>query len=138
MSAKFTENHNLPNRRDADAILTKLDLSPHDIDISASSFSGGNQQKVVMAKALYSVSELYIFVEPTVGVDVGARSKIYSEIRKLADGKAVVLISSDCDEVFGLSDRAVSFYKGQQVGDPEANITRDQLLHNGLMGEANR
>jgi ABC-type sugar transport system ATPase subunit len=126
------------NRRDADAILTKLDLNPHDIDISASSFSGGNQQKVVMAKALYSDSELYIFVEPTVGVDVGARSKIYSEIRKLADEKAVVLISSDCDEVFGLSDRAVSFYKRQQVGDPEAKITRDQLLHRGLMGEANQ
>ena len=126
------------NRRESDAILSRLDLSPHNTNISASSFSGGNQQKIVMAKGLYSEADLYIFVEPTVGVDVGARSKIYAEIRKLADNGAVILISSDCDEVHGLSDRAVAFYKGRQVGEPRPDVRRDQFLHQGLIGEAGR
>lgn len=126
------------NRTAAIEILERLDLSPMNVDVSASSFSGGNQQKVVMAKGLYAESDLYIFVEPTVGVDVGARSKIYSEIRALAQEKAVILISSDCDEVHGLSDRMVSFYKGRQVGAPKSNISRDALLHQGVMGEVSK
>ncbi len=100
--------------------------------------SGGNQQKVVMGKGLYTDSRLYIFEEPTVGVDVGAKAGIYRLIRDLAQDRAVIVASSDCEEVFGLCDRAIVLYKGRIVLDKPVRDTRlDELLLYGLTGGTN-
>lgn len=79
--------------------------------------SGGNQQKVVIGKWMCCNSEIFIFDEPTVGVDVGAKVEIYKLIEELiANGKAVILISSYLPEVMGLSDRLFIMSEGKCTG----------------------
>ena len=79
--------------------------------------SGGNQQKVVMAKWLNTGADIYIFDEPTRGIDVGAKSEIYHMIADLADqGAAVILVSSELPEVIGLSDRILVMHEGRITG----------------------
>ena len=80
--------------------------------------SGGNQQKVVVSKLLCRDPEIFIFDEPTVGVDVGAKQEIYGIIETLTkSGKAVILISSYLPEVMGLSDRLMIMSEGKIVGE---------------------
>jgi ribose transport system ATP-binding protein len=70
--------------------------------------SGGNQQKVVIAKWLYAGCRMLIFDEPTRGIDVGGKSEIYELMRKLsAEGNAIIMVSSELPEVVGMSDRVV-------------------------------
>lgn len=114
----------------------RVELSPPTLNRPAGAFSGGNQQKIVIAKGLYSQSDIYIFVEPTVGVDVGARATIYRQMRELSRDAAVIVMSSDCDEVFGVSDRVTSLYRGRMMMPPSGDVTRDQVLSAGLMGAA--
>ncbi|SDJ08275.1 sugar ABC transporter ATP-binding protein [Salipiger marinus] len=124
------------NRRDAAALAARVDLQPRKLDRPLRGYSGGNQQKVVIAKGLYREADVYIFVEPTVGVDIGARAKIYALMRELSEKAAVIVMSSDCNEVFGIADRTVALYKGAPIGVPSRDTTRDHLLHAGIMGEA--
>lgn len=80
--------------------------------------SGGNQQKVVVAKWLAAKSDILVFDEPTKGIDVSAKQEIYSLLCSLAEqGKAIVLISSDMEEVIGMSDRMYVFYEGTVQGE---------------------
>ncbi len=80
--------------------------------------SGGNQQKVVISKWLNTEAELYIFDEPTRGIDVGAKSEIYQLIAGLArDGKGIIVISSELPEVMGISDRIVVMHEGKIAGE---------------------
>ena len=123
------------NRRDAARLAERVDLQPRKLDRPLRGYSGGNQQKVVIAKGLYREADVYIFVEPTVGVDIGARAKIYTLMRELSEKAAVIVMSSDCDEVHGTADRTVALYKGAPMGTPELGLTRDHLLHAGIMGE---
>jgi ribose transport system ATP-binding protein len=79
--------------------------------------SGGNQQKVVLAKWLYSDAKVLIIDEPTRGIDVGAKSEIYRLMRGLSDaGVAVLMISSDMEEVIGVSDRVAVMHEGRISG----------------------
>lgn len=122
------------NRQAARLLMQRVDLQPLKLGRPLRKFSGGNQQKVVIAKGLYRKADVYVFVEPTVGVDIGARAKIYALMRELSQEAAVIVMSSDCDEVFGVADRTVALYKGNPIGAPSRQITRDQLLHAGIMG----
>lgn len=122
------------NRRQAHSLAEKVDLQPMKLDRSLRGFSGGNQQKIVIAKGLYRQAKVYIFVEPTVGVDIGARSRIYALMREIARDAAVIVISSDCDEAFGIADRTFALYKGASVVPPGREPTRDELLAAGIMG----
>lgn len=80
--------------------------------------SGGNQQKIVISKLLCRNLDVYIFDEPTVGVDIGAKDEIYRLIGQLtAEGKAVILVSSYLPEVMGLSDRLIVIADGEKVGE---------------------
>jgi ribose transport system ATP-binding protein len=101
--------------------------------------SGGNQQKVVVAKALVSEPEILILVEPTRGVDVGAKVEIYEILDQLsAEGKAVVLVSSDLNELRGMSDQIVILYRGRVAGkltQPEASRERVTMLATGQIIE---
>ena len=82
--------------------------------------SGGNQQKVVIAKTLAADSEIIIFDEPTRGIDVGARYEIYVLMNKLvAEGKSIIMITSDMEELLGMSDRIVVLSEGEYAGELE-------------------
>ena len=122
------------NRRLSEQLAAEVGLQPPKVSRPAGAFSGGNQQKIVVAKGLFTQADIYIFVEPTVGVDVGARSKLYVLMRELSTRAAVLVISSDCDEVHGLADRTVALYKGCAIGSAESVPSRDQLLAAGIMG----
>ena len=124
------------NRQAARALMQRVDLQPLKLGRPLRKFSGGNQQKVVIAKGLYRKADVYIFVEPTVGVDIGARAKIYALMRELSEEAAVIVMSSDCDEVHGVADRTVALYKGNAMGQPSREMTLDQLLHAGIMGRS--
>lgn len=122
------------NRRDSSDLAAKVALSPPILDRPVGGFSGGNQQKIVVAKGLFTASIVYIFVEPTVGVDIGARARLYTLMRELAEQAAVIVMSTDCDEVHGLADRSFALYKGRQVFHPAPAVSRSQLLAAGIMG----
>lgn len=80
--------------------------------------SGGNQQKVVIAKTLAADCRIIIFDEPTRGIDVGAKQEIYKLITRLADeGNAIIMISSEMEELIGLSDRIIVLYEGKITGE---------------------
>lgn len=86
-------------------------------EMRAANLSGGNQQKVVLAKWLTFAPQVLIFDEPTRGIDVGAKAEIYQLIRKLAaSGVAVIVISSEMEEVLGISDRIAVMHEGRLTG----------------------
>lgn len=92
--------------------------------------SGGNQQKVVLAKWLAMDPEVIIFDEPTRGIDVGAKQEIYEIMNELANqGKAIIMISSDMEELIGMSDRIVVLCKGRLAGSLAKNeISQESIL----------
>jgi ribose transport system ATP-binding protein len=94
-----------------------LSIKAPTIDMEAVTLSGGNQQKVVLAKWLSMQPRVMFFDEPTRGIDVGAQSEIYALMRQLADeGVAIVMISSDMEEVIGVSDRVAVMHEGSVSG----------------------
>ena len=100
--------------------------------------SGGNQQKVVLARWLQHGSRILLLDEPTRGVDVGARSEIYGLIQQLSDdGCAVVVVSSEIPEVLGLSDRVLVLADGAVLHDgPADELDEHKVLDIILKGEA--
>lgn len=132
LDLSITENITLPNlstfakgvvvsreaeRQQADKSRRDLDIRAPNVSVRAGALSGGNQQKVVLAKWLAMNPKVMIFDEPTRGIDVGAKSEIYRLMRNLADtGVAVLMISSDMEEVIGVSDRVAVMHEGQIAG----------------------
>ena len=95
------------------------------------SLSGGNQQKVVIAKWLARNTEVILFDEPTRGIDVGAKFEIYQLMNKLAgEGKAIVMVSSELPEILGMSDRIIVMREGQIAGELENRdgLTQEEVL----------
>ena len=111
-------------------LAARLNLQPPNIDRAVDHFSGGNQQKVLLAKSLSRPVDVFVFDEPTVGVDVGTRVAIYGFIRDLCEaGAAIVLISSDLPEILHLAHRAYVFHRGRiQAELAKADITEENLL----------
>jgi ribose transport system ATP-binding protein len=108
-------------RREAVTVTESLDVRPADVTRAARTLSGGNQQKVVLARWLLGSTRLLLLDEPTRGVDVGARSEIYALIRRLADeGIGVLLVSSEVPEVLGLADRVLVMREGRVVHEAAA------------------
>ena len=109
------------NRLDAPAARAaaeRVELAPRNFDRPVGLLSGGNQQKVMFAKGLTSEGELYIFDEPTVGVDVGTRTSLYRLMQSLCErGAAVVVVSSDLPEIINLCHRAYVMRNGHAVGE---------------------
>lgn len=110
--------------------IAALAIKAPDETVPAASLSGGNQQKVALAKWLCRDASLYVLDEPSVGIDVAAKAEIYRTLRDLADqGHALIVVSSDLDEVQGLSDRIVVFHRGHVALDaPAARTTSAALL----------
>lgn len=102
----------------ADQLIKDVTIKVADKELPASSLSGGNQQKVVLAKWLNSNSEIYIFDEPTKGIDVGAKSEIYQIINNLAkQGKTIIIVSSEIPELLGVTDRIYVVREGKITGE---------------------
>ena len=92
--------------------------------------SGGNQQKIVLAKWLNVSPKLVMMDEPTRGIDVGAKAEIYNTMRKLVkEGKALIMISSELPEIIGMSDRIVVMHEGEITGEiPGSQATEEVIL----------
>ncbi|MDQ2703721.1 MAG: sugar ABC transporter ATP-binding protein, partial [Pseudomonadota bacterium] len=111
----------------------RLDIRTRGVSARAGSLSGGNQQKVVLAKWLSMEPQVLIFDEPTRGVDVGAKSEIYRLMRELSDhGVGILMISSDMEEVIGVSDRVAVMHEGRIAGFLE----RDELSEQSILSLA--
>ena len=112
----------------------RLRVKTPGIERVAGSLSGGNQQKVVLAKWLAADADVFVFDEPTRGIDLGARRDIYEIINSLvANGAAVLLISSELDEVLGMSDRVLVMRQGRICGEfPAQGTSETMLLHSAL------
>jgi ribose transport system ATP-binding protein len=102
----------------ADTMIRSLDIKPANAAVEAGTLSGGNQQKVVLAKWLSTDASVFLFDEPTQGVDVGAKSEIHDIVRNLAArGKAILIASSDLEEVLGVADRVLAMRQGRIVAE---------------------
>jgi ribose transport system ATP-binding protein len=120
-------------RRRADAAMRKFAIRAGSASASARGLSGGNQQKVLLARLLETEPRVLILDEPTRGVDVGAKSEIYRLIDELARrGVAIIVISSELPEIIGICDRAVVMHAGRLVGEiaaaPGSPITQEAIM----------
>ncbi len=124
-------------KKRASALVANVGVAPPDVTLRVSSLSGGNQQKVVVSKGLFTEALAYIFLEPTAGVDVGAKSGIYRLIRQLSGSAAVILISSDFEEVHGVCDHLMTLFKGRVTMDADVSrVSKREMLLLGVQGRA--
>ena len=97
--------------------IQKLNIQPPHLHKNAVNFSGGNQQKILLAKSLATKPKVLIVDEPTRGVDIGAKTMIHKILRQLAEeGMAILMISSELPEILKLSDRVLVMHEGEQKG----------------------
>lgn len=115
-------------------LVKKLQIKAPDTSVAVSTLSGGNQQKVVLAKWLATEPRLLLLMDPTRGVDVGTKQEIYRLFRDLAaKGLAILLYSTDCDELIGLCDRVLVMYDGQICASLSGpSLTEEKILMNAL------
>jgi simple sugar transport system ATP-binding protein len=117
-----------PLARHAAALVERFDIRVASTQIPAAALSGGNQQKIVIARALSREPALLIAVNPTRGLDIGATEFVHSQLRAQRDrGAAVLLISTELDEVLALSDRIGVLYEGRLVGSGPPTTPRATL-----------
>lgn len=114
----------------AKEMVQQLDIRPADTARKARFLSGGNQQKTVLGRSLAAKAQVFILDEPTVGVDIGAKTEIYRLVSDLADeGRAVLVSSNDPAEILGLCDRVLVVVRGEIVSEHRAaDLTRDELI----------
>ncbi len=128
-------------RQDAEGKMQRFDVRPPNPKLSAKNFSGGNQQKIVLAREIERNPDVLLIGQPTRGVDIGAIEFIHKQIVALRDqGKAILLVSVELDEIMSLSDRIAVMFDGQIMGEripSETNETELGLLMAGVNDGAN-
>ena len=115
--------------RFSDSLISRFDIRPSDSEMMAKNLSGGNQQKIILAREIESNPDVLIAFQPTRGLDVGAIEFIHAQLRAARDaGKGILLVSADLPEVLALSDRIAVMYGGRFVTVlPAAQCTAEQL-----------
>jgi ABC-type uncharacterized transport system ATPase subunit len=99
-------------------MMERFDVRPQDPELVSSKFSGGNQQKLVLAREIGQAPKVLLVGQPTRGVDIGAIEFIYSQLRAMRDaGCAVLVVSSELDEILALSDRVIVMNQGRVAGE---------------------
>ncbi|OLP46700.1 sugar ABC transporter ATP-binding protein [Rhizobium oryziradicis] len=130
-AAGIISNHRL--RASASDLLKRVNLRPFQLDRPIRLFSGGNQQKAIIARWLAAKSQILLFDEPTRGIDVGAKSEIYQLIETLAsEGCSIIVVSSELPDVIRLSDRVLVMRDGRIA----AELTGDQLTESTIVAHA--
>ena len=133
--SKFFTVDTKEERRIADGYRDSIRIKTPNMEQKIKNLSGGNQQKVIIAKWLATKPKLVIFDEPTRGIDVGAKSEIYALVNSLVEsGKGVLMISSELEEVMGMSDRIIVLHEGKVAGELE----RKDFSQEKIMGFASR
>lgn len=124
-------------RNNAEKYIKNLKIRASGVNQKVKNLSGGNQQKVVIAKWLTRNSDILIFDEPTRGIDVGTKSEIYKLLNELAaQGKAIIVISSELPEVLRISDRIMVMCEGRITGELEGkDITQEKIMKYAIMRE---
>ena len=121
--------------RIAQHYVEELDTKTPGVDQLVVNLSGGNQQKVVIAKWLVRNCDILIFDEPTRGIDVGAKNEIYKLMNRLAaEGKSIIMISSEMTEILRMSDRIVVMCEGKKTGE----IRIEEATQEAIMDKATR
>jgi simple sugar transport system ATP-binding protein len=132
--------NNAALRADTEAKMKKFDVRPPDPWLAAKNFSGGNQQKIVVAREIERNPELLLIGQPTRGVDIGAIEFIHKQIVALRDqGKAILLVSVELEEILSLADRVAVMFDGHIMGERLPHETDEKelgLLMAGVAGEA--
>ena len=125
-------------RQRAQEFVSSLRVATPDLDKWVRDLSGGNQQKVVIAKWLNTNAELFLFDEPTRGIDVGGKIEVYRLMGELVSrGAAIVMISSELPEILGMSDRILVMRDGRICGEfDRADATEEKILNCALRGAA--
>lgn len=122
----------------SDHYISRLRIKTPTADQKVLNLSGGNQQKVVIAKTLAADANIIIFDEPTRGIDVGAKHEIYELINELcAEGKAVIMVTSDMEELLGMADRIIVLYEKEFMGEvPKEHLEQEYVLEmaSGIRG----
>ena len=110
-------------------LMQEFDVRAPGPDVSARALSGGNQQKLIIAREMYRDPDVLLAIQPTRGLDVGAIEFVHRQIIAARDqGKAVLVLSFDLDEVLDLSDRLVVLYQGRIVGEFQGGqVSRTEL-----------
>ena len=121
----------------AKEVCDRLNVKAPSVEVRAGNLSGGNQQKVVLAKWLALEPKVLIFDEPTRGIDVGAKAEIYGLMRQLAEeGVAIIVISSDMEEVINVSDRVAVMHEGRITGVLErVDCTEENIMRLAVGGQ---
>jgi len=117
-------------REVANRFVEDLMIKTPSVEQAVQNLSGGNQQKVVLAKWLYTQSKVLIFDEPTRGIDVGAKTEIYQLMNRLVEhGVAIIMISSELPEILGMSDRIIVMHEGEIAGDlSREDATQEKIM----------
>jgi simple sugar transport system ATP-binding protein len=121
--------NNAAIKAEARAKMERFDIRPPDPRLRARNFSGGNQQKIVLAREIERDPEILLVGQPTRGVDIGAIEFIHQQIIALRDrGKAILLVSVELDEILSLSDRVAVMFDGRIMGERLAHETNEKEL----------
>jgi ribose transport system ATP-binding protein len=113
--------------------LTSINLRPLQIDRPIRLFSGGNQQKAIIARWIAAGTRILLFDEPTRGIDIGAKAEIYGLIERLAaEGKSVIVVSSELPEILRLADRVLVMRQGRIA----AQLERAELSEQAIVAHA--
>lgn len=124
-------------RKTAEYYRESLGIKTPTVEQQVENLSGGNQQKVLLGKWIFSQPDVLILDEPTRGVDVGAKYEIYQIINDLVEeGKSALLISSELTEILGMCDRIYVMYKGKIIGEFPAHEATQEIIMNCIMQES--
>ncbi|HMJ86641.1 MAG TPA: ATP-binding cassette domain-containing protein, partial [Vicinamibacterales bacterium] len=126
----------MDERRAVAAVCGQLQVRAQSMEVKAATLSGGNQQKVVLAKWLALGPNVLVIDEPTRGIDVGAKAEIYRLLRRLThDGMSILMISSDMEEILQISDRVAVVHEGRLTGIVARADCTEQLIMTLAVGQ---
>lgn len=126
--------------KNAEYFFEEMDVNPRRVDYLTRNMSGGNQQKVILARWMSASADILIFDEPTKGVDVGAKAEIYRLMEALvAEGKSIIVVSSELPEAVGISDRIMVMCDGKIVAElkDKVDFNTDKILDHAIGGSEN-
>lgn len=135
MTGPFTDTKK--KIKNAEVYFEEMDVHPRRVDYMTSNMSGGNQQKVILARWMSTDVDIIIFDEPTKGVDVGAKAEIYRLMEQLVeDGKSIIVVSSELPEAMGISDRMIIMSEGRITAEltNKVDFVEDSILDLAIGG----